>query len=146
MKAIWNILKWTVFLPITLLVLWLMPSPAEAKSFNEQYFTEQLANNHGFDLATGTREFRPDLMRDGVVVEVDWEKKIYEGIGQSLVYAHEFKRAPGIVILNDKMVGHNIDKYLPAIHSLNVKVWIANVCKDTGVIYSVTHIEADEKQ
>ena len=145
-KLIWKIL----ILPITILMFILSifgsTTVAEPKrtskpkpiTFKETDYTEQLWMHHGFTEGSHIGErFQPDLFKDDYVIEVDWEGKMYEGLGQALVYSFKSGKKPGIVILDDINRNVNFEKFLDVFDHYNVKVWIAEVEKTSKDIISL---------
>ena len=134
-----------IFLPLTLIISLFTPAVAEKPKrvknpYDENYFTQLLIDKHGFEEGcTINRKFKPDLFMTGFTIEVDWEGKMYEGLGQALTYDYycDDSAGPGIVILDD--VNKNVDseKFFEVFDAYNVKVWIAKVDKTNGTILEV---------
>ena len=114
MKAIKLIFK-LLFFPITI-ALWLI-QPAQA--YNEAHFTNLLAKMHDYRTEVKVKGFRIDLVSETHAIEVDWGYKMYEAIGQALVYAQATGKMPGMAILlateRDERTFKKIKPYAEAI-------------------------------
>lgn len=106
---------------------------AKAANYNENYFTNKLIKEYNFNRGKSIKGFRSDLEKNGYTIEVDWETKIYEAIGQSLSYSYKFGLKPGIVIL-DFHKKEYYNKFIPILNNYNIKYWIFKVNKKTGKI------------
>ena len=147
MKIIKLVLK-ILFLPLTILgfILGIFGGSADAApkkkkvpTYNEDHFTELLAKDWGFEKADSlAHRLKPDLQYDVYIIEVDWEQKMYEGLGQALTYAYYADMKPAIVILDDVNKNVNFKKFLEVFEHYDVQVWVAEVNKQTGEILSVT--------
>jgi hypothetical protein len=68
---------------------------------------------------------RVDCLTDEFAVEVDFAKKWYESVGQSLYYAKMTNKQPGIVLLiKSKKDKRYIDRLNTIKDDLNIKVWL----------------------
>ena len=147
-----------LLLPFTILGLILSlftPAAATTKQrnpYDENYFTNQLAGRkfqkeYEIKFLQGTTQklpnrFRADLWTSESVVEVDWEHKMYEGLGQALTYSYYSEGyKPGIVILDDINKNTNYHKFLDVFKHHGVKYWIVEVNRDTGEIRGITESE-----
>ena len=124
-----------LFLPLTLILSLFTPAAAEKPKrvknpYDENYFTNLLIEEHGFEEgSTISHKFRPDLFLSGYTIEVDWENKMFEGLGQALTYHYyrEDSAGPGIVILDDVNKNVNFEKFLDVFDAYDIKVWIVQV-------------------
>ena len=106
--------------------------------YDENYFTNKLIDEHPFTKGCDIgRKFKADLFRGSYVIEVDWESKMYEALGQALAYSFVCKKKPAIVILDDINRKVNFHKFLDIFKHYKVKVWIVEVDKSNGTIISV---------
>ena len=148
MKLIFKLLKWTIFLPITILLLIgslfaadSKPAKAKAYKYDEKHFTRLLHEEHGFIEGKTQKlpeRFQADLWTEDTVIEVDWESKMYEGLGQALTYSfYSDDYHPGIVILDDINKNVNFHKFLDVFRYHEVKVWIVQVNRETGTILNI---------
>ena len=110
-------------------------------TFKEDEFTQLLVDSGQFDDGNTIKlpeRFRADLVKDDYIIEVDWENKMYEGLGQALTYSYYGDKKPGIVILDDINKNVNYHKFLEVFDHYNVKVWIVEVDKTKLELISVT--------
>lgn len=101
----------------------LLQVPAYAKHFHpERYYQQQWCDSQG-----GKMEYvLPDLRRVDCLtkthaVEVDFAAKAAEAIGQSLMYAHETGKQPGILLIIEQPKDL---KYLDQIHPITDRLGI----------------------
>ena len=138
-----------ILLPITIIstIMGLFTGAAAADKpkrvknpYDENYFTQLLIDDHGFDAGCMiSHKFKPDLFSEGYTIEVDWEGKMYEGLGQALTYDFycEGSAGPGIVILDDVNKNVNFEKFFEVFDAYNVKVWIVKVDRTNGTILEI---------
>ena len=79
---------------------------------------------------------RVDILTDKLAIEVDWAKKWCEAVGQSLWYADNFARAPGICLLSDDF--KNDAKYIYRCQVIcskqNIELWLVDTTKNFIII------------
>lgn len=140
-KLIWKVLK-LPFIVLGLILSLFSTSQAEVKkpkTFKEVNYIEELWKHHNFEKGKHIgQRFQPDLFFEGYVVEVDWEHKMYEALGQSLVYSYVSGKKPGIVILDDINRNTNYEKFLDIFDHYEIKIWIAEVDKKSKEILNLT--------
>jgi len=99
-----DFLIWLAIAPAVL--LWIaiasanVPKPGVPIYPSEDQWTEKNAKR--FKGKTGVVLWdltRPDLVTEKHAIEVDWAKKYKEAIGQSLYYAIQTNKQPGIILL-----------------------------------------------
>ncbi len=75
---------------------------------------------------------RVDCVNETHAIEVDWLRKFFEGVGQSLYYSAELKKKPGLILIckskQSKCLGDSLalDK-LTAYWRLPIDVWICGI-------------------
>ena len=110
---------------------------ADEVRWNENMFTEVIGKELTLDTQCTAkhngRRYQADLCGSKTVWEVEWGNKDYEAIGQSLTYAHIFKKNPGIIFLVYK--GSHMKRIktaLPVLKKHNIEVMIYEVNRETG--------------
>ena len=90
-----------IFLVLLLVLAGCEPHSArQVSSKTEVWYVEQLAAQNGWQSEVTTSiGTRCDLLTDKLAIEVDWPNKTFEAIGQSLHYAEQLDREPGIIFL-----------------------------------------------
>ena len=132
-----------ILLAIVTLGISLIFVPVNAKpvKINEDYFTNAIIeSNTGFTKGPTKKGFRVDVRYGDYVVEVDWSHKVYEGIGQALVYSYEFDSKPGLLLLHDVSKPEKYGKYIPTLKYLGIKTWIVSVDKKNGKVLGVNQL------
>ena len=129
---IWKVLKYTIFLPFTLIASTLFAK----ETYNEAYFTSIIAKE-----LKGQEEYRLpnrkriDILTNEYAFEVDWVSKAWsEGVGQALHYALMTGKKPGVIVLIDKAHKANLDALIKTATEYNIKVIIYHVDKKKGTI------------
>lgn len=82
---------------------------------NENYYSKQICDKWGGKPTRLESGIYPDCETEFMVIEFDWAKrsKLYECIGQALVYAHETGKFPGCVLLSRNLEEFNFANTLP---------------------------------
>ena len=140
-----------LMLPFTILGLIIsLVTPATADKpkkprnpYDENYFTDKLIAEHGFEAGTEYKlphRFKADMYTEDYVIEVDWESKMYEGLGQALTYAYysSTHTRPAIVILDDVNKSVDFQKFFEVFDAYDVKVWVVEVDRTNGDILNIT--------
>jgi hypothetical protein len=114
---------------LILVLLLLNPLYAADRSpYNENYYNQlwcmSINGHYEYRLDSGKRI---DCLTDNFAIETDWaNEKTYNGIGQSLVYAMETGRIPGLLLLIKDFNGLKwveLAKTTYKYHGLNAPVW-----------------------
>lgn len=101
------------------------------KSQLESYYSSVWCNQMGgIEEVRTFKGTRVDCLLDDYAVEVDFDTKWAEGLGQALHYGVEFNRQPAVLLIIQNHNGSNRQKYIDRLHStiiganLNVKIFI----------------------
>ena len=94
-KLLFSLLSWLFYL--------VFPSKKPPKLLRETYFSELLAKEFfdGESEVTTLFRKRVDIVTDTHAIEVDWQSKWSEPIGQALFYANAENKKAGIAVLYD---------------------------------------------
>jgi hypothetical protein len=109
----------------------MLSTPAwAAKAQKENYYAELWCNSQGGKSEVRTSQnTRVDCLLPDYAVEVDFDNKWAEGLGQALHYGVEMNRRPGVLLIMKDHDGKNRDKYKQRLQStidgadLGVKVF-----------------------
>ena len=75
---------------------------------------------------------RVDILTQHYAIEVDFEKKWYEAIGQALHYELLTNLIPGIVLIIDDNNSRNLERLLRVAEKYNIMVW--SIDRETEII------------
>lgn len=102
-----------------------------AKPQVEDYYATIWCNQMGGILEVETSHgTRVDCLTEEYAVEVDFDNKWAEGLGQALHYGVEFNRTPAVLLILKNQDGWDRQKYIDRLYStivganLNVKIFI----------------------
>ena len=113
---------------ITFLLL-ISVGSAEAKhTHSERYYQQRWADANGgvieYRLEDGKRV---DILTDKYAIEVDFARKFYEAVGQSLLYSARTDKLPGIILIveskEDERYREDLDEIIEC-WQLPIKVWV----------------------
>jgi hypothetical protein len=107
-------------------LLLIISLPANAKHFHtEKYYQNKWCNAHnGQQEVILNNGSRADCITDNYAIEFDFAPKISESIGQSLEYALQTGKLPGIVLILEKSSDQKfLKRLLPIAEKYNIKVW-----------------------
>jgi len=106
------------------------------KTFHENDFNAPIAKLLGAKSEVKLKNgIRVDCMTDTFAYEVEWGKKLYEGIGQSLTYAHFTRKLPGvIVLLGDDADRKRFDLLKEVMEGLDMEILVYKVNKTSGSV------------
>lgn len=104
------------------------PADARTRHHSEQWYQEEWCRKSGgkaeVTLNDGTR---CDCITENYAIEVEFAKRWYQAVGQSLHYAIKTKRVPGIVLIVDPADGRRYLQRLRKVireFSLPIAVWV----------------------
>lgn len=104
----------------------------EKKTVLEKYYQNGFAIiMHGQKEVVLNDLTRVDIVTDTFAIEVDFAKKWAESIGQSIYYALELNKKPGILLIVD---GNKDDRYVRRLMNVaikcNITVWLMDINSD----------------
>ncbi len=109
-----------------LLIIILLSLPVNAaRLYNEAYYQNQWAKEHGGILEYELEDWtRVDLLTETHAIEFDFAKKWAEAIGQSLHYSRMTNKKPGIVLIIEKPKDFiYYDRIKPLCEKYDITLW-----------------------
>jgi len=123
----------------TLVLLVLSFSVQAARLHPESYYQDLFCGENPVTLKDGTRA---DCIKDGVVWELDFWDKWYEGVGQALHYSRVTGKPPGVVILLDTVdeTNMNVVRFVLLMDYLKALRIRGRLMDRNGTIWKVTDL------
>lgn len=101
------------------------PNTSYNQDNTERYYQlkiqEQIGGVTEYVLDDGSRV---DLLLPNKAIEIDWDHKWAEGIGQSLYYGIKTSRPPVVLLLTDNQTNN---KYSNKVRQCGVECWLFNI-------------------
>jgi len=113
-----------------LLTILLLSSFLQAKHIHNEKYYQRYANEafFGGSIEEKIKGARIDIVTDDFAIEVDFARKQYEAIGQSLYYSMISKKRPAIILIteNHRRDLKHILRCKTVCKKYDIKLWIIN--------------------
>lgn len=124
-KVISLVALWIVLLVVTLCLLATTPAHAAHQYLEKQYQTQWCLSIGGVTEFVLDDKTRVDCLTAEYAIEVEFAPKKFEAIGQTLFYAIQTNRKPGILlIMEQKADQRHLDRLTVVASRYGIKIWV----------------------